>query len=79
MGGWRYMLRKKKNREIFYSILKTFIALTLSMLFSLLIAGLGVGKEGIIMDFLLGVLSVTILTNGYMYGLFCLRGQRNIA
>lgn len=64
------MLRKKKNREIFYSILKTFIALTLSMLFSLLIAGLGVGKEGIIMVFLLGVLSVTILTNGYMYGLF---------
>ena len=59
----------KKDREVFHSIAKMLLVLALSMLCSGLIAGLGVGKESIIMVFLLGVLFVTVLTNGYVYGL----------
>lgn len=63
------MVMKKKNREIFRSTMKMLLVLALSMLCSLLIAGLGVDKESILMVFLLGVLFVPILTNGYLYGL----------
>jgi two-component system sensor histidine kinase KdpD len=59
----------KKGREAFHSIAKMLLVLALSMLCSVLIAGFGVGKESIIMVFLLGVLFVTMLTNGYVYGL----------
>lgn len=63
------MVVLKKGREIFRSIAKMLLVLLLSMLCSGLIAGLGVGKESILMVFLLGVLFVTVLTNGYAYGL----------
>ena len=63
------MAVKPAHRELFRSILKLLFVLTLSMLCALLIAGLGVGNESVIMVFLLGVLFVTVLTNGYIYGL----------
>ncbi|HOG02317.1 MAG TPA: DUF4118 domain-containing protein [Clostridia bacterium] len=63
------MALKPAHKELFRSILKLFFVLTLSLLCSLLIAGFGVGSESVIMVFLLGVLFVTVLTNGYVYGL----------
>ncbi|MEA4970475.1 MAG: DUF4118 domain-containing protein [Candidatus Pelethousia sp.] len=63
------MVTNKKNNEIMRSVMKILLVLALSMLISLLIAGFGVGNESIIMVFLLGVLFVTILTNGYIYGI----------
>lgn len=63
------MIIKIKIREILNSTMKMFLVLVLSLLCSLMIAWLGVDKESIIMVFLLGVLFVPILTNGYIYGL----------
>ena len=63
------MTINRKNREIARSVMKVLVVLTLSLLGSLLIAGLGAGRESILMMFLLGVLFVTILTNGYIYGI----------
>ncbi|CDX03928.1 Sensor protein KdpD [Desulfitobacterium hafniense] len=63
------MTINRENREIARSVMKVLVVLTLSLLGSLLIAGLGAGKESILMMFLLGVLFVTILTNGYIYGI----------
>lgn len=63
------MTINRKNREIARSVMKVLVVLTLSLLGSLLIARLGAGRESILMMFLLGVLFVTILTNGYIYGL----------
>ncbi len=63
------MVRIKIAEKTFCSFIKMLLILTLSTLCSLLIAGFGVGKESIIMVFLLGVLFVPILTNGYIYGL----------
>lgn len=63
------MDRQKNNVEIIHSVMKMLIVLTLSLLCSLLFSRLGVGKESIIMFFLLGVLFVPILTSGYKYGL----------
>lgn len=59
----------RKNRERIRSAMKILLVLTLSMSISLLISGFGVRNESIIMVFLLGVLFVTILTNGYVYGI----------
>lgn len=63
------MTVNKKGKELSFSIIKALSVLTLSTLISLLISGLGVGKESIIMVFLLGVLFITILTTGYVYGI----------
>ncbi|TWH57511.1 histidine kinase [Desulfitobacterium sp. LBE] len=63
------MTINRKNREIARSVMKVLVVLTLSLLGSLLIARLGAGRESILMMFLLGVLFVTILTNGYIYGI----------
>lgn len=63
------MYAKKKNHENLRPVMKILLVLALSMLISLLISGFGVGSESIIMVFLLGVLFVTILTNGYVYGI----------
>ncbi len=63
------MTAKKKTNESLYSTLKTLLVLVLCLAVSLIIAWLGVDKESIIMVFLLGVLFVPILTNGYVYGL----------
>lgn len=63
------MTISSKNKEIVYSSMKVLIVLMLAMLSSFLISGFGVDKESIIMVFLLGVLFVTILTNGYIYGI----------
>ncbi len=62
-------MTKAKRNGILKSTAKTLLSLTMALLFSLLLAALGVGKESIIMVFLLGVLFVTILTRGYAYGL----------
>ena len=62
-------MTKAKRNGILKSAAKTFLTLTMVLLLSLLLAALGVGKESIIMMFLLGVLFVTILTRGYSYGL----------
>lgn len=63
------MPSSRKNREAPRSVMKVFLVLALSLCVSLLIAGFGVGKESVIMVFLLGVLFVTILTSGYVYGI----------
>lgn len=63
------MTRIKAEEKRAYSFIRMILVLTLSTVCSLLIAGFGVGKESIIMVFLLGVLFVPILTNGYVYGL----------
>lgn len=63
------MAQIKAAEKTIYSFIKMLLVLTLSTLCSLWIAGFGVGKESIIMVFLLGVLFVPILTNGYIYGL----------
>jgi len=60
---------KTKRNGILKSAAKTFLTLAMALLFSLALSVLGVGKESIIMVFLLGVLFVTILTRGYAYGL----------
>lgn len=60
---------KPVHREMFRSIMKLIFVLVLSLLCSFLIIRLGVGNESVIMIFLLGVLFVTVLTNGYIYGL----------
>ena len=59
---------KPVHREMFRSIMKLIFVLALSLLCSLLMIRLGVGKESVIMVFLLGVLLVTVLTSGYIYG-----------
>lgn len=63
------MAKKSARRELVRSIIKMLSVLALSLLCSLLIAWLGVDNESVIMVFLLGVLFVTVLTNGYIYGL----------
>lgn len=63
------MALKAGRRELFRSVMKLLSVLALSLMCSLLIARLGVGNESIIMVFLLGVLFVTVLTKGYIYGL----------
>lgn len=62
------MVRKLKN-HVFISSVKMLLVLMLALLCSLLINELGVIKESLIMVFLLGILFVTILTRGYIYGL----------
>lgn len=62
------MRGNKKAGETACSIGKVLLVLALSLASSLWIASLGVGKESVIMVFLLGVLFVTVLTKGYLYG-----------
>ncbi len=62
-------MTKAKRNGILKSAVITFMTLAGALLFSLILAELGVGKESIIMVFLLGILFVTILTKGYAYGL----------
>lgn len=63
------MTTNRRRNEIMRSAGKILLVLALSMSVSLLISGFGVGSESIIMVFLLGVLFVTILTTGYVYGI----------
>ncbi len=63
------MTRKKAIGKVIASTLKALLILAFCTLASLALTSFGVGKESIIMVFLLGVLFVTVLTNGYLYGL----------
>ncbi len=59
---------KPVRRELFRSTMKLIFVLALSLLCALLMVRLGVGNESVIMVFLLGVLLVTVMTSGYIYG-----------
>lgn len=56
------------RRDILRKILITGLMLAASTVFSLLLEEMGVGKESIIMVFLLGTLFTTVFTGGYVYG-----------
>lgn len=57
----------KRFMRINYS-LKLIILILSSTLFSMVISKFGIGKESILMVYLVGVLIVTVVTRGYMYG-----------
>lgn len=50
-------------------ILRLAIVIFISAVLSLFLGNFGIGKEGIIMVFLIGVLIVTVVTSGYFYGI----------
>mgnify|MGYP001120848372 CR=1 FL=1 len=54
----------------FKSGMKTIVIFALTVASSLAVSLLGVGKESIIMVYLLGVLFTTVLTSSYLYGIF---------
>ena len=59
-----------KPARYFRSGIKTILILVLTVASSLAVSLLGVGKESIIMVYLLGVLFTTVLTSSYFYGFF---------
>lgn len=62
-------INKYKLIHIIY-IAKIVLIITISTILSLFLRTFGIGKESIIMVFLVGVLVVTVATNGYLYGIF---------
>ncbi|SDK92095.1 sensor histidine kinase [Natronincola ferrireducens] len=46
------------------------MVITISTILSLFLGNFGIGKESIIMVFLVGALVVTVITKGYFYGIF---------
>ena len=61
-------INKNKLIHIIY-IVKIVLIITISTILSLFLHASGIGKESIIMVFLVGVLVVTVATNGYLYGI----------
>ena len=59
---------KENTRNIFVNWVKVVIICTAATIMSIVLKELGIGKENTIMVFLVGVLIVTTLTNGYIYG-----------
>ncbi|TCP99837.1 DUF4118 domain-containing protein [Serpentinicella alkaliphila] len=63
------IINKKKQIHTNY-ILKLLLITAISTILSLTLGSFGIGKESIIMVFLVGVLIVTVTTKGYFYGIF---------
>lgn len=59
-------INEEKRINLVY-VIKLILIITFSTLLSLLLGNFGIGKESIIMVFLVGVLIVTISTTGYLY------------
>lgn len=62
-----FIINRNKLVHIIY-VLKLLLFITISTILSLFLSDFGIGKESIIMVFLVGVLIVTISTKGYLYG-----------
>lgn len=58
-----------KRKSIFFHILISLIIVTISTLIALLMFQFVLTKESVIMVFLLGVIAITIVTKGYVYGI----------
>ena len=63
------LINKKKEIHTNY-ILRLLLITAISTILSLTLGSFGIGKESIIMVFLVGVLIVTVTTKGYFYGIF---------
>ena len=57
-----------KNKHVIYGIRMIVIMLAITM-FSILLNQMGIGKENVLMLFIVGVLLVAYCTNGYQYGI----------
>lgn len=57
-----------KNKHVIYGIRMIIIMLAISV-FSVLLNKMGIGKENVLMLFIVGVLLVAYCTNGYQYGM----------
>ena len=57
-----------KNKHVIYGIRMVMIMLAITM-FSILLNQMGIGKENVLMLFIVGVLLVAYCTNGYQYGI----------
>ncbi|MCC5911729.1 MAG: DUF4118 domain-containing protein [Clostridiaceae bacterium] len=56
-------------------MIKLVLIIAISTIISLSLGSFGIGKESIIMVFLVGVLIVTVTTKGYFYGIFAAIGS----
>jgi two-component system, OmpR family, sensor histidine kinase KdpD len=61
-------INKNKLIHLIY-IAKIILIITISTILALFLHTFGIGKESIIMVFLVGVLVVTVATSGYLYGI----------
>lgn len=66
MGG--DFINQNKYIHIIHTV-KLLLIITISTILSLFLRHFGIGKESIIMVFLVGVLVVTVTTKGYIYGI----------
>ena len=57
-----------KNKHVIYGIRMVMIMLAITI-FSILLNWMGIGKENVLMLFIVGVLLVAYCTNGYQYGI----------
>lgn len=60
---------KPEQREFLKNTLMMVVCLIITTALSMVLNRMGIGKENTLMIFLLGVLGVTVLTTGYVYGI----------